>query len=308
MHPRNLHKNSYDFDLLVQTHPSLSKFVRVNPTGRKTIDFANPEGVRTLNQALLKHYYRIDLWDIPRGYLCPPIPGRADYIHALADLLEWDTASKEIKAPSVTGLDIGTGANLIYPILGRQIYGWQFVGTDVDKKAVDSAKLIQASNAGLRNIIEIRQQKNALSIFAGVVKPSDKFVFSMCNPPFHSSEKAALMGSVQKNDNLKRNQNKRQSIIRKKPQATALSNKELLNFAGQKNELWCDGGEVGFIQRMITESIDYKNQIVWFTSLVSKKASLKPIYNMLKEENITDIKTVSMTQGSKASRFIAWRF
>jgi 23S rRNA (adenine1618-N6)-methyltransferase len=40
-----------------------------------------------LNKAILKAFYKIEYWDIPLHYLCPPIPGRADYLHYTADLL-----------------------------------------------------------------------------------------------------------------------------------------------------------------------------------------------------------------------------
>lgn len=306
MHTRNLHKDGYNFSELVRTQPSLGQFVILNPKGRKTIDFANPQGVKELNGALLKHFYGIDYWDIPKGYLCPPIPGRADYIHALADLLAQSHPNN--KAATIKGLDIGTGANLIYPIVGSHAYGWQFVGTDIDTVAVKSARAIQSSNSVLRNKVDIRQQKNSLQIFDGVVEANDKFTFCMCNPPFHTSSRAALLGSVQKNENLKRNQNKRHFAHKQKPKATIVSNKALLNFEGQNNELWCVGGEVGFIQRMITQSIDYQSQIFWFTSLVSKKDSVKPIYTTLKEANVAESRTINMGQGSKISRFVAWRF
>ena len=90
LHPRNLHKNGYDFDLLTTEHPALLPFVITTPAGTKSIDFSDNKAVNTLNQALLKAHYNIDFWDIPEHNLCPPIPGRVDYIHYLADLLSDD--------------------------------------------------------------------------------------------------------------------------------------------------------------------------------------------------------------------------
>lgn len=316
MHPRNLHKNGYNFDALVKSLPALSKFVIHNPVGRQSIDFADPNGVKTLNAALLKHHYDIDLWDIPQGYLCPPVPGRADYIHALADLLtKHDFLSKRDSSPRgdeslpINGLDIGTGANLIYPIIASQSYGWTMIGTDIDAVAIKSAQLIQSNNVVLNNLVKIRHQKNTNKIFDGVIMPCDKFTFSMCNPPFHSSKKAAAMGSLQKSANLKRNQSQRNpnKRLQKGLHVNAL-NTTTLNFAGQGNELWCNGGEIGFIERMMAESIDYKTQVEWFTSLVSKKDSLQALNKKLKEIGVKDSTTVNMGQGSKVSRFIAWRF
>jgi hypothetical protein len=108
-----------------------------NRYGTESIDFANPAAVKALNQALLKKFYDIAHWDIPPGYLCPPIPGRADYIHHVADLLAGEHEVAIPRGPSVAVLDIGIGANCVYPIVGCHDYGWQFVGTDIDVFAGD---------------------------------------------------------------------------------------------------------------------------------------------------------------------------
>ena len=88
LHTRNKHNGQYDFSLLTENYPPLRKFVLLNPLGIQTIDFFNPHAVKALNKALLISYYGIRYWDIPRNYLCPPIPGRADYVHYIADLID----------------------------------------------------------------------------------------------------------------------------------------------------------------------------------------------------------------------------
>lgn len=40
----------------------------------------------------------------------------------------------------------------------------------------------------------------------------------------------------------------------------------MLNFGGQQQELWCEGGEVAFITQMIAESQQFGRQVKWFTS------------------------------------------
>ena len=301
MHPRNLHNNAYNFSDLVKALPALSKFVISSPKGRETIDFANPLGVKTLNAALLKYYYKIDFWDIPKGYLCPPVPGRADYIHVIADLIGGD--NKPLNAKTVRGLDIGTGANLIYPIIGSQAYGWDFVASDIDEIALKSAMLIQSSNSVLKNKIKIRRQSNPTQIFQGLVNAKEQFTFSMCNPPFHASAQEATAGSQRKNRNLHRNK------LKRNPAGIAQSPaKAKLNFAGQNNELWCKGGELEFIKDMVRQSLEYKEQIKWFTTLVSKKDNLEAIQNALKAVNPAVVKIVNMEQGSKISRIVAWQF
>jgi len=44
--------------------------------------------VKVLNTALLFKYYNIQSWNFPDDNLCPPISGKVDYIHHLADLLK----------------------------------------------------------------------------------------------------------------------------------------------------------------------------------------------------------------------------
>lgn len=286
LHPRNKHNNLYDFDLLVLDNPALEKFIKRNPKGEKTIDFADSKAVKSLNKALLKSYYDIDSWDIPDNYLCPPIPGRADYIHYLADLLD-SKAKKDVRC-----LDIGTGANCIYPILGVQEYNWNFVASDLDFTAVRNAKDLVSKNKNLEGKIEIRLQTNPRHIFGGIILENEFYDLSLCNPPFHSSEAEANKGTLRKIKNLQGQK----------------SQKAELNFGGTNNELWCEGGEARFIKDMIFESKRFAKSCGWFTTLVSKQENLRSIYKVLKTVEALEVKTVDMTQGNKISRFVAWRF
>jgi len=131
LHPRNLHNAPYDLDLLTEVVPELSTYLFINSFKKRSLDFSNPKAVLALNRAILIYYYGIKDWTIPENYLCPPIPGRADYIHYISDVLIDDQISEKIK-----GLDIGVGANCIYPILGSQIYNWNMVGADINTMAV----------------------------------------------------------------------------------------------------------------------------------------------------------------------------
>lgn len=287
---------------LVESYPRLKKFIKNKNDGVQTIQFSDPDAVRALNAALLAHYYQIQNWDIPTGYLCPPIPGRADYIHHIADLLAEGHGNEVPTGKAVRGLDIGTGANLIYPMIGVSEYGWQWVAADIDALSIKSARAIIHSNSSLTSHIEVRIQSNASNIFSGVVQPGEHYEFCMCNPPFHKSAAEAAKGSARKNYNLNKHSNKRGSSLSQNTMTRQL------NFAGQSNELWCDGGELKFIQSMIKQSTDFKTQIEWFTCLVSKKEHLNKIKLNLKKAYITDSKVINMSQGQKISRFIAWRF
>ncbi len=123
IHQRNKNRERYDFKQLVGSSPELSPFVKPNIYGDESVDFANPEAVKALNKSLLIHHYGIHNRDIPPGYLCPPVPGRADYIHHIADFLGKNNFGKIPKGPKIKCFDIGLGASCIYPIIGSQEYG-----------------------------------------------------------------------------------------------------------------------------------------------------------------------------------------
>ena len=306
MHPRNPHNNGYDFVALAKVHAPLSAFLANNPYGKLTIDFAQPSAVKALNAALLNYYYQVQAWDIPDGYLCPAVPGRADYVHYIADLLTSTPQAQTALAPNqpIKGLDIGTGANLIYPIVASQSYQWQMLGSDIQPQSLANAQRIIDANPNLQSRVAVRLQTNPNSIFAGIIKPGEYYAFSMCNPPFHISAEAAASGSRKKNRNLARHQHKR----RGKDSVAQTANQSKLNFGGQHNELWCTGGELQFVANMMKESVQFKQQVGWFTSLLSKKehvATLNALANSLGAVRCT---CINMAQGAKASRFIAWRF
>lgn len=292
LHPRNKHRFGYDFNELIKTCPELENYVFTNEYETQTIDFSNPESVKSLNKALLIANYDIQNWDIPQDYLCPPIPGRADYIHYIADLLA--STNNEIipEGETVQGLDIGIGANCIYPIIGNSVYEWSFVGTDIDETAIQNCKKIIEQNPKLIDAISLQLQVDSRFIFKNIILPEDKFAFTICNPPFHNSAAEATKSSIRKINNLENTR----------------TTKPVLNFGGQNAELWCEGGEIGFITQMIYESAKYPMQVLWFTTLVSKKDNLSSIYKTLNKVSAVVIKTIDMAQGQKTSRIVAWTF
>ena len=291
LHPRNFHRDSYDFEELISIVPELKHYVFTNSYGTSTINFSLPEAVKLLNKALLLKYYKVKNWDIPEGNLCPPIPGRADYIHYLADLLA-DENGKIPTRNSVKGLDIGVGANLVYPLLANYSYGWQMLGSDVNPNSLENAQKILAQNPDLKSKIHLIHQSNSDFIFKHIISEEDRFAFSMCNPPFHDSEAVAMQGNRRKNNNLR---HKKQS-------------KPNLNFGGQHSELWCEGGEMTFIKKMINESVQFSTQVLWFTTLVSKKDHLHQLTTLLKNLNVLEYKVIDMAQGQKISRILAWTY
>jgi len=248
--------------------------------------------VKWLNKALLKQYYSLAYWDVPTGYLCPPIPGRADYIHYMADLLGSSNNGKIPTGYKIKCMDIGVGASCIYPVIGNKEYGWSFIGTDIETAALESANKIITNNAFLKRNVDLRLQENPNDIFHGVMERNEPIDVAICNPPFHSSLEEAQKGTLRK-----------LSSLNHKKVTTPV-----LNFGGQSNELWCDGGEERFVRNMIRQSKQFADNCFWFSTLISKKEHLPAIYDALKLAKATNVKTIQMGQGTKISRIVAWTF
>lgn len=279
MHQKNPFIQDYNFDKLSADYPPLKPFVFINEHKTKTILFGDKNSVKALNTALLKSEYGI-VWEMPENNLCPPIPGRLDYLLHVADLL----GKSEVKL-----LDIGTGANLIYPILATSHLKWNCVGSEVDSDAIKHAQTIIDKNPSLKNT-ELRFQKFRNSIFNHIIKEDDNFDVVICNPPFFKNAQDAHAKNQRKVKNLN------------------LKESDSLNFGGQSNELWYKGGEEAFVKKMAAESVEFKNQVNWFTSIVSQKENLSSIKRAIKKTNPTDIKVIDMELGNKISRFVAWTF
>ena len=292
LHPRNPHRLRYDFKELMVRCPELGPYVSLNQYGDESINFADPAAVKMLNRTLLINFYGISFWDIPENYLCPPVPGRADYIHYIADLLSTCDNGIIPRGKTVSVLDTGTGANCIYPIIGSYEYGWRFTGSDIDAVSIDSAQKIINANISLTGAVELRMQKNPSAVFRGIVKRDELFDVAICNPPFHSSPENAASGSLRKVNNL--NSKKITDPV--------------LNFGGQSIELWTPGGEESFVKKMIHESSEIARQCLWFTTLISKKTTLAGVYKALKQVKALDVRTIDMKQGHKISRIAAWSF
>ncbi|MDF2435981.1 MAG: rRNA methyltransferase [Bacteroidota bacterium] len=292
LHPRNKHRAPYNFRELVSVSGELQQFLSGNKYKNESIDFSDPKAVKALNKALLKQFYEISYWDIPDGYLCPAIPGRADYIHYIADLLAESNNGVIPQGDSVSVLDLGVGANCVYPIIGRKEYGWHFTASDVDPVAINSAKKIITSNKVLVHGVDCKLQTDGGKFFKDIIEKDSFYNAVICNPPFHTSAEAAAAGTERKNKNL----------------GSKRVADGSMNFGGQNNELIYKGGEASFIYYMILESVEFAKNVLWFSTLVSDKHHLPAIYKTLEKVKATKVKTINMSQGQKKSRIVAWTF
>lgn len=285
MHKHNKHSKGYDLVALIGNSPELEPFVFTNNFGNSTIDFANPKAVKTLNTALLKLHYGINYWKFPDANLCPPIPGRVEYIHVLNDLLIHSGVKDDIKV-----LDIGTGATCIYPLLGQAEYGWKFIASEIDQQVLNNAQTILDNNA-LNSSIELRFQRNTQDILTGILNPSERISASMCNPPFYKDEEEANENTLLKQKGLGKST---QKVSR--------------NFSGTAKELWYPGGEKAFVHNYLYQSSLLKTNCFWYTSLVSKTQHVKSMEASLEKLGATDFKILHIALGNKISRVVAWTF
>lgn len=292
LHPRNKHRSRYDFKQLIQGTPDLALFVKLNKYEDESIDFSDAEAVKKLNSALLRQFYDIVYWNIPEGYLCPPIPGRADYIHHIAEYLSSFKKGKIPTGDAIKCIDVGVGANCVYPIIGNKEYGWSFIGSDIDPVSIESANKIVEENPSLKRRVDIRLQPSKKDFFYGVISKEEMIDLTICNPPFHASAEDAQAGNIRKLNNLTHQKNK----------------KATRNFAGTNNELWCEGGERKFILDMVRESKKFSTSVFMFSTLVSKQSNVKSIQIDLEKAEAKQIKIIPMGQGNKSSRIIAWSF
>ncbi|MDB4335149.1 23S rRNA (adenine(1618)-N(6))-methyltransferase RlmF [bacterium] len=292
LHPRNKHRERFNFKELIQACPDLAPFVVLNKFEDESINFSDPKAVVMLNKAVLKHFYGVNYWAIPKGFLCPPVPGRADYIHNIADILASVNEGVIPLGKVVKCLDVGVGANCIYPIIGNREYGWSFVGSDVEEAAINSATANVENNHPLKGNINLRLQAKLYDTFRGIIKENERYDITICNPPFHSSLEEAAAESLRKVSSLNK---------------TEVKN-AVLNFGGKGKELYCNGGEERFVTNMIKQSKDFSQSCLWFTSLVSKEVNLRSFRKALKAVQALEVKTIKMNQGTKVSRILAWTF
>ncbi len=302
LHHRNIHNEKYDFKSLVKEFPKLTSYVSENKYGDLSVDFSDANAVLTLNQALLALHYSVKDWTIPKGNLCPPIPGRVDYLHYIADLLTQQNGDTPPVGPKIKGLDIGAGTGCIYPILGNSVYGWKFVATDIHSDSINHCKKILNANPTLKKNIKMRYQESADHIFQGILKQDEHFDFTMCNPPFYSSLLEAKSASERKVKNLNINRDKKGHAANK------IKVGDVSNFGGKDYELWCPGGEMSFISKMIEQSVQVKDQCRWFTTLVSNKNNLPELNKQLRNLKTKEVRTIKMRHGKKIVHILAWKF
>ncbi|KAF8591744.1 hypothetical protein K439DRAFT_1401880 [Ramaria rubella] len=292
MHPRNPYKDSIDFYSLADLFPLLKPYVSLSSSGKYSIDFKDPDAQRTLTQALLKRDFNLTL-TLPDHRLCPPVPNRLNYILWIQDILS--TFQNSASNQAIKGLDIGTGASAIYPLLACSLPNtreWTFVGTEIDSLSASYAhRNVEINN--LQSRITIWPIQSPLDVTADSAiltpltqDPESRFDFTMCNPPFYGSA----------------------SEIKDSAKAKVLPPNAVCT--GAETEMITPGGETAFVLQMLHESArrDVQGRCRWFTSMLGKLSSVGEIVSQLRKMNIDNYGLSQFTQGTTRRWAVAWSF
>ena len=285
MHPRNRYKERPpDFAALARTDEAFAKLLQPASSGGGGIaqlDWSTPQAALELCRVLLWHDFGVR-WEMPPDRLSPTVPSRLNYLLWLEDLLAPQSGD------AVLGVDIGTGASCIYPLLGRAQLGWRFLATDIDPASVAAARHNVALN-GWEAQVEVRevgvppdaQPRGAAPLLCGVLREGERAAFCMCNPPFYDEAEAeARPGPAPRHAPC----------------------------AGSRGEQFTPGGEVGFVLRLVRESQQLGAQVGWYTSLLGRKASLRPVLRALRKARAPRVRTAELAQGVTLRWVVAWSF
>jgi len=286
MHRKNPHFKKYDLNRLATFVPQLKELIIKNKKGEPSINFSDPKSVSLLNEALLKAHHGIEIWDSNTENLTPAVPGRCDHLLYMRDFLKNQKIILHLK---INVLDIGTGASCIYPIVGTSMLDWHFVASEAHEDSYKAACKVVKDNPERMAKVEIRRQADKSKIFTNIIKPDEKFMLTICNPPFFKSIEDSQKETYRKNKNLR------------------ISKTNKKNFGGLSHEIWYPGGEFEFIKTMIDESVLFKTQVRWFSSLVAKEDNLKKLIRYINKKKKIKHHVVEFKHGNKTSRILAWQ-
>ncbi|XP_018586228.1 RNA N(6)-adenosine-methyltransferase mettl16 [Scleropages formosus] len=286
MHPRNRYKDKPpDFAYLASKYPDFQKHVHTSLTGRVGLNFKDPEAVRALTCTLLKEDFGLSI-EIPLERLIPTVPLRLNYIHWVEDLIgSIDGDETAVEGPR-RGIDIGTGASCIYPLLGATMNGWFFLATEVDDICFNYAKKNVEQN-GLSDLIKVvKVPQKTLLMDALKEESALVYDFCMCNPPFFANQLEA------------KGVNSRNS---RRPPPSSVN-------TGGVTEIMAEGGELEFVKRIIHDSLQLKKRLRWYSCMLGKKCSLAPLKEELRKQGVPKVTHTEFCQGRTMRWALAWSF
>ncbi|XP_053279572.1 RNA N6-adenosine-methyltransferase mettl16 [Pleuronectes platessa] len=279
MHPRNRYKDRPpDFSYLASKYPDFQQHVHTSLTGRPVVNFKEPEAVRALTCTLLKEDFGLTI-EIPLERLIPTVPLRLNYIHWVEDLIDGQKQPRR-------GIDIGTGASCIYPLLGATMNGWYFLATEVDDICFDYAtkNVEQNKMSDLIKVVKVPQK----TLLMDALKEETEIIydFCMCNPPFFANQLEA------------QGVNSRNS---RRPPPSSVN-------TGGVTEIMAEGGELEFVKRIIHDSLQLKKRLRWYSCMLGKKCSLAPLKEELRKQGVPKVTHTEFCQGRTMRWALAWSF
>lgn len=254
----------------------------VTPACAFSLNFKDPEAVRALTCTLLKEDFGLTI-DIPLERLIPTVPLRLNYIHWVEDLIGHQDADKRVLR---RGIDIGTGASCIYPLLGSTLNGWYFLATEVDDMCFNYAKknVEQNNLSDLIKVVKVPQK----TLLMDALKEESEIIydFCMCNPPFFANQLEAK-GVNSRNP--------------RRPPPSSVN-------TGGITEIMAEGGELEFVKRIIHDSLQLKKRLRWYSCMLGKKCSLAPLKEELKIQGVPKVTHTEFCQGRTMRWALAWSF
>ncbi|KAK5135662.1 hypothetical protein LTR08_004963 [Meristemomyces frigidus] len=283
---RSYYDGDVDFDVLAEQDADFAAICRVSKDER-WIDFQNPKVVQQLTKSLLKCDFGVSI-QLPDDRLCPPVPVRWNYVHWIQELLDTtsDTYSDRYDPErEVIGLDIGVGASCIYPLLAcSSRSSWRMAGTDIDQHSLSYARKNVDANGTSKRIKLAHTTTDSPLIPIDALK-IEELDFLMTNPPFYSST-----------------EDMQASYTAKTAPPSAVC-------TGAENEMICPGGDVGFVTRILTESLELRDRVQWYTAMFGKISSLQIVVAKLKEHDITNFAVTCLQAGYRTKRWaVGWSF
>ncbi|KAF8972055.1 hypothetical protein BDZ97DRAFT_1692548 [Flammula alnicola] len=304
MHPRNPYCEPPDFISLADAYEALRPhLISESRSHRKTIDFKDAEGQRRLTEAIMFRDFGVIL-HIPSNRLCPPVPNRylsasvwpprtsaniicrMNYVLWIQDIVHAHREVLERRPRSIRGIDIGTGATAIYPFLACKLeQDWQFIATELDDESFESARANVSTN-GMDSRIDVRKASAKGDIFFPLEENVQTFFeFSMCNPPFYGSAQEVAESAQAK----------------ELPPSAVCTGTDI-------EMIYPDGGEAGFVGRMVDESERFQTRCKWYTSMLGKMFSVVLIVEVLRQRSITNYVITEFVQGQTRRWAIGWSF
>jgi 23S rRNA A1618 N6-methylase RlmF len=284
-----------DFELLASKYSDFGQEWRLMKSKNGPLaSKATPTFQLALTRAMLDFHFGLKMPSLPENRLCPPIPNRWFYCEwVLQELMPSLTNPQHFETVHDTknyGLDIGTGASAIYPLLlVNQDSKLRMLASEVDTVSIQSAKTnTDANNLQDRVTFVIvdqhqsdesnsRQQRGPL-LQALKQTGINCLDFIVTNPPFFDERPPARADGRDR---------------------TPMTDAEGLY----------PGGEVGWVLDILRDSLTTRTQIGWYTTMLCKKTSFQTLHRILVNFlGPGHVRSTELDVGCMTRWFLAWTY